>query len=457
MLLAWGYAATQHRFCLAFDTSWLMSAPNFWSEARMASVGINRKVIISGMLGNGLEWYDYALYGHMSIIMSKLFFPAANASDSLILTFLTFAVGFVSRPLGAIFFGQLGDKHGRKKALVISMLMMAIPTGCIGLLPTYESIGIAAPILLLLIRVLQGFSLGGAYSGSISYVVEHAPAARRSTLGSVIKVSLVIGFLFGSLVSTVISSILGDEAFQAWGWRIPFLLGVGIGLVGYYIRHHGEESPVYEQAKKDGSLSKSPVRDTFLKYPTKILKAFMIYLFVTMPFYVIAIYMIAFTQRHLGLKESDALLANSISMACMLILIYPAARLGDKIGRKPILLSAIIAMIVAAYPAYNLLQTGDFTNIVIGESILAIILGWYLATIPATLVELFPTSIRNTGMSLAYNVCAIVGGFTPSLVEWMINKTGNNSAIVWPLIASGILSFIAIIFYKDRWRDPLPA
>ncbi len=435
----------------------------------MALFGGKSKVIISGMLGNGLEWYDYALYGHMSIVFSKLFFPAGDDSKNLILTLLIFASGFIARPLGAIVFGRIGDRYGRKKALTLSMMMMAVPTGCIGLLPSYETIGIAAPILLTLIRIVQGLSLGGAYSGSISYVVEHAPADKRSTIGSVIKLSLVIGFLFGSLVSTVVASLVTEEQFYAWGWRLPFFFGVGIGFVGYYIRHHGEESPVYEQAKKDGALSPNPVRDTFCKYPTKMLRAFMAYIFVTIPFYIIAIYTIAYSKKHLGLPESDALLVNSLAMACMFILIYPAAKLADKIGRKRVLLMAIVAMILLAFPAFTLMQTGltfddtgaiatpaSFMHVLAGQCILALILGWYLGPIPATLVEIFPTSVRYTGMSLAYNLCAIIGGFTPSFAEYLIKDTGSNMSIVWLMIGAGVVSFVFISTYKDKWREPLP-
>jgi MHS family proline/betaine transporter-like MFS transporter len=414
-----------------------------------------RKVVISGMLGNGLEWYDYALYGHMAIVFSQLFFPAGDAGKNLILTLLIFASGFVSRPLGAVIFGRIGDKYGRKKALTASMILMAVPTGCIGLLPTYEQIGMAAPVLLTLIRILQGLSLGGAYSGSISYVVEHAPADQRAVVGSVIKLSLVIGFLFGSIVSTVVSMALPTEDFMSWGWRLPFFLGVGIGFVGFYIRNHGEESPVYEQAKKDGTLSQSPVKDAFMKHPLKMLQAFMAYIFVTIPFYVIAIYMIAYTKRHLGLSEDDALLINSLAMATMLITIFPAAHLADRIGRRPTLLIAIVAMLALAYPAFQLMQSGQFMDVLMGQAILAAILGWYLGPIPAMLVEVFPTSIRYTGMSMAYNLCAILGGFTPSVAEWMIRETGSNMSIVWLMIGAGISSFISLTLYKDRWREPL--
>ncbi len=448
----------------------------------MALLSGKNKVILSGMLGNGLEWYDYALYGHMSVIFSKLFFPAGDSSQNLIITLLIFAFGFLPRPLGSIFFGWLGDKFGRKSALTASMIMMAIPTGCIGLLPTYASIGIMAPVLLTFIRAVQGFSLGGAYSGSISYVVEHAPPEKRATIGSVIKLSLVIGFLLGSMVSTIIASIVGDDAFVQWGWRIPFFLGVLIGVVGFYIRNHGEESPVYEQAKQEGALSQNPLRDTFVKYPSKMLRAFMFYMFVTVPFYIIAIYTIAYSKNHLGLSQSDALLINSLSMASMFITIFPAARLADKIGRKRVLLGAIIAMLLVVYPAFNLMQSGlvthmdivqledgssaqkivfdhaaNFMNVLIAQVIMAMILGWYLGPIPATLVEIFPTSVRYTGMSLSYNLCAIIGGFTPSIAEYLIRSTDSNTSPVWLMVGSGVLSFIFVFTYKDKWREPLPA
>lgn len=416
---------------------------------------VNRKVVISGMLGNGLEWYDYALYGHMAIVFSQLFFPSEDKSLSLILTFLTFAAGFISRPLGAVLFGRIGDKFGRKKALVSSMILMAIPTGCIGLLPTYEMVGVAAPLMLLTIRILQGLSLGGAFSGSMSYVVEHAPSNMRSTIGSVTMLSLVIGFLFGSIVSASMASALSHDDFMSWGWRLPFFLGIGIGFVGLYIRDHGEESPVYEKAKADGSLSKTPVKDAFTVHLVKMLEAFSIYLFVTIPFYLLAIYMIAYSERHLGLSASEALQINSMAMVAMFILIWPMAKMADRVGRKKVLMGAIIAMLFAVYPAFEMMQMGTFWYVAAGQCLLALILGWYLAPVPALLVELFPTSIRYTGMSLSYNFCAILGGLTPSIAEWIIRESGDTGAIMYMMIAAAIASLIALACYKDRWKEPL--
>ena len=428
---------------------------------------VNKKVVISGMLGNGLEWYDYALYGHMVLIFKDIFFsPDISDANRTILTLLTFAVGFIARPLGAVLFGHIGDKYGRKKALVASMILMAIPTGCIGLLPTYEMIGIYAPVLLLVIRVLQGLSLGGAFSGSMSYVVEHAPKGRRGAIGSVTMLSLVFGFLLGSMVSSSIASIMDPEDFRSFGWRIPFFFGVGIGFVGYYLRHHGEESPVYEDAKKEGTLSNTPVKDAFLKSPKTMVQGFLAYLFVTVPFYTIAIYFITYSAQHLNLSNEMALKINSLSMVAMFLLIWPMAQLSDRIGRKKVLLGAIVAMMLVIVPAFDwmmqgaaLAKAGDmdgaFIKIAMGQGILALILGWYLAPIPALLVEIFPTRIRYTGMSLSYNFCAIIGGLTPALATVLIAKTGNPASIMYLLVGAGAITFVALLMYKDHWRDAL--
>lgn len=426
---------------------------------------VNKKVVVSGMLGNGLEWYDYALYGHMAVTFSTLFFPPGNEAQNIILTYLAFAAGFIARPLGAILFGHIGDKYGRKKALVASMILMAIPTGCIGLLPTYEMIGIAAPVLLLIIRILQGLSLGGAFSGSMSYVVEHAPKGRRGAIGSVTMLSLVLGFLTGSLVSSAFANFLSPEDFNSWGWRIPFFLGVGIGFVGYYLRNHGEESPAYEEAKKDGNLSTKPVKEAFTKYPLTMLQGFMAYLFVTVPFYMIAIFFIKHANK-LGLPIDDALKVNSLTMVCMFILIWPMAKLSDRIGRQKVLIGAIFAMLICVTPAFNWMEQGAilahagdidgaFVKIAMGQGLLALILGWYLAPIPALLVEIFPTRIRYTGMALSYNFCAIIGGFTPAFAAYLIERTGDPSAIMYLLYGAGAITFTALLMYKDKWKEPL--
>lgn len=417
-----------------------------------------RKVIISGMLGNGLEWYDYALYGHMTVVFAQLFFtfgPDADPTMSLILTYLTFAAGFISRPLGAVLFGRLGDKYGRKKALTASMILMAIPTGCIGLLPTYAAIGYAAPILLVVIRILQGLSLGGAFSGSMSYVVEHADPKARARTGSVTMLSLVIGFLIGSLVSTTVASVMDHDSFMSYGWRLPFFVGVAIGFVGFWIRNHGEESPVYTEAKESGGLSESPVKEAFFKHPMKMFQGFAFYITVTIPFYVIAIYMIGYTQKHLGFSSEDALQINSLAMIAMFVPIWFSASFADRFGRRNVLMSVIVLMLLTTYPAFVMMQSGGFWQVAMAQMLLGFVLGCYLAPIPALLVELFPTRIRYTGLSLSYNISSIVGGLTPTMSELLIYKTGNTMSVLYLMIGAGVFSFAALAMYKDKFRDKL--
>ncbi len=440
----------------------------------MSKTASRKKVIISGMLGNGLEWYDYALYGHMTVVFAQLFFTFGsemNPTTSLILTYLTFAAGFIARPLGAVLFGRIGDKYGRKKALTASMILMAIPTGLIGLLPTYAmleeqwQLGILAPISLLLIRILQGLSLGGAFSGSMSYVVEHADPSARAKTGSVTMLSLVIGFLIGSVVSTVVATAMPHEDFMSWGWRLPFFVGILIGVVGFWIRNHGDESPVYKEAKESGALSDRPVKEAFSKYPGKMVQGFAFYMFVTIPFYTLAIYMIGFCQKHIFLNLPDggqtlmtseqALQANSLAMVAMFIPMWLTAKAADTYGRRAVLIGAILAMLVAVYPAFNLITSGVFINVIFGQMVLAFILGAYMAPIPALLVELFPTRIRYTGMSLSYNFCAILGGFTPAIAEYMIAKTGNTGSVMYLLFGAAVCSLVALTAYQDKFREKL--
>ncbi len=415
-----------------------------------------RKVIVSGMLGNGLEWYDFALYAQMSFIISELFFPGTNEAAKLLATFGVFAVGFLFRPLGAVLFGYIGDRYGRRQALVIAILMMAIPTGCIGLLPTYAQIGIWAPILLTLIRILQGLSLGGEFSGCITYIVEHSPPKHRGIAGSASMVSLILGFLLGSFVALLFVKILSPEDFRTWGWRVPFLLGVVVGLIGLYIRTSCDESPAFEEAKAKGHISDTPVRTTFFKYPGTLLKTFVLYITVTMPFYFASVYLLSFTNKKLGFSVDQALTINTATMIAMLIAVVISAKVSDRIGRKPILVAAALLMMFAILPLFLMLDTKIYATVLLAQVSLGIIIGIYIGPIPAVLVESFPTSIRYTGMSISYNLAAcIFGGTAPMICEWLIGSTGTYFSIAWYIILCNILSLTALYFYKDKYKEPL--
>lgn len=415
-----------------------------------------RKVVISGMIGNGLEWYDFAIYTYMVTIISKLFFPAGNESAHLLATLGIFAVGFIARPFGGVLFGMIGDKLGRRHALVLAIFMMAFPTGAIGLLPTYEQIGMLAPWLLVMLRVLQGLSLGGAFSGSITFLVEHAPANKRGLIGSASIASLVIGFLLGSLVVMLVKMPISEIQFEDWGWRIPFLLGVPIGFIGLYIRNHCEESPSYEAAKQDGTLSKTPVRDALTQEWKHVLQAIGIYISVTMPFYLVTSYFITFTEHTLGRSKDEALLLNFIVMMILLVLAPISAGLSDRIGRRRLLIPVGLGFLIFSYPLFTLLLIPSFGAILAAHICFAILVGMYTSPVPTILVEIFPTRVRYTGMALSYNISAAAfGGTAPMVSQWLIQQTGDPHAIAFYVMLCATISLVALWFYRDRYQEPL--
>lgn len=419
-----------------------------------------RRVVISGMIGNGLEWYDFALYGQFAPILAKHFFPNDGTPDgetlSMLATYGVFAAGFLMRPLGAILFGHIGDRYGRKLALTIAILMMAIPTACIGLLPTYAQIGILAPVLLTLIRLLQGMSLGGEFSGSIAFIVEHSKDHHRGLAGSASMASLVAGMLLGALVATITSLSMSESALFEWGWRVPFVLGLFIGFIGFYIRHHTEESPKYMEAKEAGDLSATPLRDAFTKHLGPMSQGVGIYLTVTLPFYILTVFMIGYLNSTLGHSMDESLLLNALSMLFMLPIIVGSAWWSDKHGRKGILTVSAAALLVLAYPIFLMLNSGSFVIILAGLLLYALINGAFLGPVPALLVELFPTSIRSTAMAISYNIAgALFGGTAPYVSKWLISKTGDPKVVAFYLMASAAVTLFTLRFFKDRYNDEL--
>lgn len=415
-----------------------------------------RRVVVAGMIGNGLEWYDFALYGILAGTLGKLFFPLGDAYAQTLAAYGVFAAGFLMRPLGAVMFGYFGDKYGRKFSLTLSILLMAIPTACIGILPTYETIGIWAPILLTIIRLLQGLSLGGEFSGSITFVVEHAPKHRRGLAGSSTIMSLCAGMLLGLGVVTFFVSLMGQEAFESWGWRIPFLIGLAIAFVGVYIRHHTEESPHYERAKSKGHLSKTPLREVFTSHKLELMRGILIYLSVTVPFYILTIYLKTYLEKELGYTMQDALFITTVCMALLMFMVPLTGHLTDKWGRKRVLMATAAAYFVFAYPIFMLMVQPGFASAIGAAVMLAFIVGFYIGPAPTVFVELFPTSVRYTGMAISYNICAAVfGGSAPMVCTWLIKTTGEQAVPALYIMLCAALSFLAFIGYHDRYKEDL--
>ena len=411
-----------------------------------------KKIVAAGMVGNGLEWYDFALYGYFAPIFGKLFFPESDHYTQMLATYGIFAAGFFMRPVGAVIFGYIGDKYGRKVSLNLSMLLMAIPTAAIGLLPTYEQIGIFAPILLMIIRLLQGISLAGQFSGSIAFIVEHAPIGRRGLAGSSTVMSLCIGMLCGSLTATIFAKILSQEALESWGWRIPFLLGLIIAFVGFYIRHHTEESPHYEKAKEEGNISHTPIRDAFRTNLLALLRGIGIYLSVTVPFYTLTVFINGFMSNTLGLPLKDTYFINTCSMIMLIIMLPITSHLSDLFGRKRLLTITAFAYFITIYSIFSLMNKSDFNSVITATLIFTFIVSFYIGAVPALLVELFPTRTRYTSMALSYNFAAILGGMTPMIETWLVKEEVSPAILI---MVCAVISLVAFINYHDRYNEKL--
>ncbi|WP_419235019.1 metabolite/H+ symporter [Rickettsia endosymbiont of Nabis limbatus] len=412
-----------------------------------------KKVVISGMIGNALEWYDYALYAQFAYIIGQHFFPDSEIRDTL--TFAVFAAGFIVRPLGGIIFGNIGDKFGRRIALVVGIITMVVPTAGIGLLPGYKTIGIAAPIILTIIRLIQGFSLGGEFSGCISYIVEHASLEQRGLAGSASFVSMCGGMLLGLITAAGFSYFMPADMLFEWGWRIPFIAGLFISSVGLYIRKNLSESPIYKKAKESGRLARFPLRETLTKHPKELIIALGLYITVTAPFYTSTVFIGNFMQT-LGYTNQQSVIVSSIILVVMMIVFPISAYISDRVGRRLVLICGIILLILLVYPIFICLGSMNFALAIISQILFAGIIAVYMGPIPTVLVEIFPTSVRFTGVALSYNLAAAIFGGTAPMVAMLLMKiTGDNYAISYYLIALALVSSIILKFYKETYKKNL--
>ena len=415
-----------------------------------------RRTLFAGMVGNILEWYDFVVYGFLAGIIGKLFFPSGNPTVELLKSLVVFAVGFLARPVGALLFGYLGDVLGRKKSLMISIIIMAFSTTSIGLLPTYNHIGILAPTLLVLLKILQGLSVGGEYTTSVSFVVEHAPKGKRGLFGSVAILGAVVGILLGSASGALITKILSEESLYSWGWRTLFFTGVILGFIGFYVRRNIDETPKFKELEIKREVDKRPVIDLFKFAKLDFFKTFALSVFQAVGFYTIFVYISQHLATFVKFPKSVALSINTVSMIVLAILIPLFGYLSDRFGRKPFILFSTGATLIMAYPLFKLLSTGNITDAFLGQLIFAVITAGFMAVLPTTLVEIFPTKIRNTGYSLGYNLpFAIFGGTAPLIATLLVDKTGDISSPAYYLMFAAFVGFIAGTFLKETAKTSL--
>ena len=410
-----------------------------------------RQAVGAAVVGNVLEWYDFAIYGYLATIIAKTFFPSADEIGALLATFAAFGVGFVARPVGGIVIGRIGDVRGRKAALVLTIFMMAIGTVGIGLIPSRASIGIFAPILLVICRLLQGFSAGGEWGGSTAFIVEWAPPGRRGFFGSFQQASVAVGLLMGSGVAALFSTVLTSAQLEDWGWRLPFLIGAVLVPVGIYMRRNIGETPAFEEAGQQAPVEPGPSPFTLAA------KAFGFTILWTVAYYVMLSYMPTFTQKYAGLSRTEALWSNTIGLFFLVIAVPTMGALSDRIGRKPLLLACCVAFAVLSYPLFTVIASGvGFATIVGIQILFGLMIALFSGAGPAAIAEIFPTNSRSTWMSTGYSLAtAIFGGFAPYTATWLIEQTGSPVSPTYYLIAAAVVSALVIAGLRETAHEKL--
>ena len=409
---------------------------------------------LAGSIGNVLEWYDFAVYGFLAPIISPLFFPADVGLTGLIKTYGIFAAGYLMRPLGGIIFGYDGDRLGRKKALQWSIAVMAIPTVLVGILPTDASIGSTAAILLILLRLIQGIAVGGELIGSMSYLVETAPKHRRGLAGSWSVCGAVGGILLGSLVVSTLGSLLGEEAMNEWGWRVPFLMGIVIFVIGSWLRRTLIESADFENAHKDEPHTTLPIIEVLRDMPGRVLHLSTSILLFAASFYLLFVWMPTYLSTIVTPPVEHAMGVNTAAMVFLLLVIPLAGRLSDSVGPKPVMLTASVLMGLLVYPAFLILDQGVMLYALAIQMVFALLVGLIQGPLPAFMVECFPVKVRYTAVGLSYNITlGIFGGTAPLVSTWLIEATGNLTSPAIYLVILAVISSISMYFMKPLNAD----
>jgi MHS family proline/betaine transporter-like MFS transporter len=412
----------------------------------------SRLITIAAMaVGNILEFYDFAVYAYLAAILGRNFFPSGSETISLLSTFAVFGVGFVIRPLGGFLIGRFGDRRGRKPALLVTVLLMSIGTGLIGVIPTHAQIGIAAPILLTLARLLQGFSAGGEWGGGATFIVEWAPAGRRGFYGGIHVVTIYLGLALGSAVAAALSSSLSPETMEHWGWRVPFILGAVIGPLGLLIRRKIDESPVFVEAQVHADAETTPgiLRTMGHAFCFAAMQAVLTYVFLG--------YFPTFTQKFAGLSASQALWSTALAIATIVPVGLLSGAISDRIGRKPPMIASCVAFILLAYPLFYIVVNGaSFAAVMAVQAVAGMLTGLFLGTMPATLVEMFPTKTRLMGLSTSFNASTgLFGGFAPFIATSLVAATGAPTSVAFFVAASAVVSLAAVVMLKETAHDRL--
>jgi MHS family proline/betaine transporter-like MFS transporter len=406
-----------------------------------------RRAVAASAMGNATEWFDYGVYAYTAVYIGQAFFPSENPTASTLGSLLVFAVSFLIRPVGGIVWGPLGDRLGRQKVLATTILLMAGATLCVGLLPGYATIGIAAPILLIFLRMVQGFSTGGEYGGAATFMAEYAPDRRRGFCGSFLEFGTLAGFTLGALLVLVTEVIIGPEAMADWGWRLPFLVAAPLGIIGIYLRTKLEDTPCFRELEKAGLTeheTSTQFRDLF-SYWRPMLQLTGLVVALNVANYTLLAYLPTYLQTEIGLTSSAALTLIIIGQLIMMVLLPFAGGLSDSVGRKPMWWVSLIGLFVLAIPMYMLMAQG-FGWAVVAFTVLGLLYIPQLSTISAMFPAMFPTHVRYAGFAIAYNVStSLFGGTAPAANQALINSTGDQLIPAYYMMAACVVGMIALV------------
>ena len=405
----------------------------------------DKKNLFAGAIGNTIEFYDFIIYAYLAVFVAEHFFPAGDGVTAMLASYGAFASGMLMRPLGGILFGTIGDRLGRKAALQLSVLMIAVPTLIIGLMPTYQTIGIAAPIILVVLRMLQGLSVGGEYASAIVFLIESVPPKRRGVAGSFGPLGAVGGLLLGTLMTFLTTTALGEERMHDWGWRVPFLASAVLTLIGVILRH----SLAAEKVEKP---SGSPLREAFTGYWRQMLAIALANISTAIVSFVGFMYVVPWIERNSPPDTVEALIANMFGLVMTCIAAFVGGSMGDRFGRRRVSMLGLLLLVVTAWPCFHFMLSGNFILMALASSVLGIGQGLFVGAFCAMMVTLLPRRVRVTGMAFSYSLATgAFGGLAPLLCEYLVDRAGLIMAPALVIMVSAALS-LAVIALHPMWR-----
>lgn len=411
--------------------------------------------VIAGIIGNIMEWFDYGIYGYFAVAISTNFFPAKDPMVSLILSFLVFGLGFLARPIGGFLFGHYGDKIGRKNTLALTVILMGGSTFVMGILPTYAQIGIAAPILITVARMLQGIAAGGEWGSAVSFLGEYSKPNNRAFIVSFSQVGTGLGLLLGSIIGLILSTTLSTATLNSWGWRPAFMFGIVIAIFGYFMRRGVDETPVFQKTRESKEFSEKPLRDIFKDYKKAMLIVFLLISGAFVTYWLLLSYMATYISKFLKLPMSFGFSLTAITLIVYMLGLPLSGYLADKVGRKPLMIIGSGGIVVVSYPLFNILaHTTTYLSMATVVIILAFIFALFQGPNTVAMSELFPSNVRVSGFSVPYQLAsAVFGGTAMMAATWLISKTGNVMVVPIYMCVFMLISLLTTIFLYKETKD----